>query len=281
MPKKAKNKRSRHTKKKSWWTILQINKRGKKFLSIGCLGILLIYGYLFYNFAVSPFTLKWKALYGNINSPEGYSIRGIDISHHQGKINWEKLSKATVNDETVDFIFIKATEGISLLDENFNDNFYQAREYGFLRGAYHFFSPGISAKQQAEYFLKQVHLEEGDLPPVLDIETVGNLSTEEVRKAAKTWLDIVEEKYKTKPIIYTNYKFKEQYLNTPEFNKYPYWIAHYYVEKLTYKGRWKFWQYTDLGRLDGINENVDFNIYNGSMYELKQFSIQGDETIEE
>ena len=281
MPKKAKNKRSRHTKKKSWWTILQINKRGKKFLSIGCLGILLIYGYLFYNFAVSPFTLKWKALYGNINSPEGYSIRGIDISHHQGKINWEKLSKATVNDETVDFIFIKATEGISLLDENFNDNFYQAREYGFLRGAYHFFPPGISAKQQAEYFLKQVHLEEGDLPPVLDIETVGNLSTEEVRKAAKTWLEIVEEKYKTKPIIYTNYKFKEQYLNTPEFNKYPYWIAHYYVEKLTYKGRWKFWQYTDLGRLDGIKENVDFNIYNGSMYELKQFSIQGDVTIEE
>ena len=138
MPKKAKNKRSRHTKKKSWWTILQINKRGKKFLSIGCLGILLIYGYLFYNFAVSPFTLKWKALYGNINSPEGYSIRGIDISHHQGKINWEKLSKATVNDETVDFIFIKATEGISLLDENFNDNFYQAREYGFLRGAYQY-----------------------------------------------------------------------------------------------------------------------------------------------
>lgn len=281
MPKKTRKKRSRRSKKKNWWEKLQAGGKGKLFLSIGCIGILLIYSYFFYVFGVSPFTLKWKALYGNVSGPEGYSIRGIDISHHQGKIDWAKLSKATVGDETIDFVFIKATEGTSILDENFNDNFYQAREYGFLRGAYHFFSPSVSAKKQAEYFLKQVHLEEGDLPPVLDIESIGTLNTEEIRNAAKTWLETVEKVYKIKPIIYTNHKFKQDYLNTPTFNKYPYWIAHYYVDRLAYKGEWKFWQYTDVGQLEGVREKVDFNIYNGSMYDLKQFTIQGDKTIDE
>ena len=275
-PQKHRRRRYSNNKKRSIW------KRFPRWTR-WVIGLTVVFAYVwaFNYFFVSPTGFRWKAIYGDKEYPDGYEIHGIDISHYQGDINWKRLRNATIENTPIRFILIKSTEGANTLDENFNDNFYQAREYGFLRGAYHFFSPGISAKQQAEYFLKQVHLEEGDLPPVLDIETVGNLSTEEVRKAAKTWLEIVEEKYKTKPIIYTNYKFKEQYLNTPEFNKYPYWIAHYYVEKLTYKGRWKFWQYTDLGRLDGIKENVDFNIYNGSMYELKQFSIQGDVTIEE
>ena len=166
-----------------------------------------------------------------------------------------------------------------MLDENFNENFYQARENGLLRGAYHYFSPTVSPEEQARFFLRQVHLEDGDLPPVLDIEEAGALSVEGVRQAVRQWLKIVEARYQVRPIIYTYYKFKMQYLNTPEFNAYPYWIAHYYVEELGYQGEWKFWQHTDRGLLPGIQGNVDLNVYNGSMYELRRLCVRMDEWI--
>lgn len=230
--------------------------------------------YLVYIYLVSPYTSRWQALYGKENYPEGYSIRGIDVSHHQGEINWKKLSKAQIGDEPISFVFIKATEGKDFLDTNFNENFYQAREYGLIRGAYHYFKPNVSAKEQALYFLKQVHLEEGDLPPVLDIEEQGDLTPDQLQKASLTWLKTVEVRYKVPPIIYTNYKFKVKYLNTKEFERYPYWIAHYYVRKLAYQGPWKFWQHTDCGKLSGIRTNVDLNIYNGSMYDLRRLCLE-------
>ena len=76
-----------------------------------------------------------------------------------------------------------------------------------------------------------------------------------------------------KPIIYTYYKFKTAYLSTPVFDDYPYWIAHYYVDKIEYAGEWKFWQHTDAGKLPGIKGYVDINLYNGSFYDLKQLCI--------
>lgn len=233
-----------------------------------------LFCYLVYVYFVAPYTSRWQALYGSEVYPDGYSIRGIDISHHQGDIDWEKLSKANIGGEPVGFIFIKATEGGDHLDENFNDNFYQAREFGIIRGAYHYFKPHVPARKQAAYFLKQVHLEEGDLPPVLDVEEKGDLTVEELREVSLTWLREVEKHYGVPPIIYTNYKFKRDYLNTADFDKYPYWIAHYYVRSLSYKGPWKFWQHTDCGRLDGIKEKVDLNIYNGSMYDLHRLCLE-------
>ncbi len=228
----------------------------------------------FYYFFVSPTGFRWQALYGDAKYPEGYEIHGIDISHYQGDINWRKLSNAMIEGCPIRFIMIKATEGSTKLDENFNDNFYQARQYGFIRGAYHFWSNKSTPLQQAQYFLKQVHLEEGDLPPVLDVEhKPQSQSTEDFQRDVLTWLHVVEDKYHVKPIIYTYYKFKEAYLSTPVFDDYPYWIAHYYVKKVEYKGPWKFWQHTDAGKLDGIEGYVDFNIYNGSYYDLKKLTI--------
>lgn len=256
-----------------WWRSVRKSSLSRT-LWAGALITLLLYAFLFYRYIVSPYTLRWKALYGDIKVPEGYSIRGIDISHHQGEIDWEELGKATIAGEPIAFAFVKATEGRSLLDENFNENFYQAREQGMLRGAYHYFSPSVPAAEQARFFLRQVHLEDGDLPPVLDIEDTGNLTPDQVRAAARQWLTTVAERYDTKPIIYTYYKFKLQYLNTPEFDQYPYWIAHYYVDKLGYKGAWKFWQHTDCGRLPGIRGDVDCNVYNGSMYDLRKLCIR-------
>ena len=102
------------------------------------------------------------------------------------------------------FVIVKSTEGSSGVDENFNDNFYQAREYGFIRGAYHFWSNKSSARAQANFFLKQVHLEEGDLPPVLDVEhKPKNRSIEDFQRDVLPWVHIVEDKYHVKPIIYT------------------------------------------------------------------------------
>ena len=250
---------------------------------IGGLTIVAAYIYFFYYFFVGPFGFRWRALYGDASYPEGYEIHGIDISHHQGRIDWDKLKNQGLIDKyPVRFIMIKATEGATQTDENFEENFYLAREYGFTRGAYHFYSVHSSAQDQARFFLSQVKLENGDLPPVLDVEHKPKAqSDEEFRKSVLEWLNIVERHYQVKPIIYTYYKFKMQYLNDSVFDQYPYWIAHYYVDSVEYKGRWKFWQHTDAGKLPGIKGRVDLDIYNGSYYDLRQMTIGSRETIGE
>lgn len=241
---------------------------------VGGIGIVIVYIWLFYYFFVSPTGFRWRALYGEANYPDGYEIHGIDISHYQGDIDWDDLRNAMIEGCPLRFIVIKATEGSSRVDEKFNDNFYMAREYGYIRGAYHFWSNKSTAREQAYFFLNKVRLEDGDLPPVLDVEhKPKDRSAEDFQRDILTWLHIVEDKYHVKPIIYTYYKFKEKYLNAPVFDDYPYWIAHYYVDKVEYKGEWKFWQHTDVGRLPGIKGYVDFNIYNGSYYDLRKLTI--------
>ena len=200
-------------------------------------------------------------------------MRGIDISHYQERINWEKLRNASIGDAPISFVFIKATEGSDWLDGYFNRNFANAKRNDLIRGAYHFFVPGVSPRKQADYYLSIAQLEPGDLPPVLDVEKIGNLTPAQLRRDVKIWLDTVEKEYQVKPIIYTGYKFKIDYLNTPEFDVYPYWIAHYYVDKLEYKGKWSFWQYTDRGRISGIKDFVDCNIFNGTVEELIQLTL--------
>ncbi|MBR7013275.1 MAG: glycoside hydrolase family 25 protein [Prevotella sp.] len=242
----------------------------------GAVVITAFYVWAFYYFFVSPFGFRWRALFGEPDYPQGYEIHGIDISHHQGKIDWSELRNAMIAKCPLRFVMIKATEGSGHIDENFQENFYQAREYGFIRGAYHFWSIKTPAREQANYFLSQVHLEEGDLPPVLDVENIpADISVEDFQREVLTWLHVVEDKYHVKPIIYTYYKFKESYLSDQRFDDYPYWIAHYYVDKVEYKGKWKFWQHTDVGRLPGIKGYVDLNIYNGSYYDLKKLTIGG------
>ncbi len=235
-----------------------------------------VYLFLFYYFFVGPFSFRWKAIYGEPDYPQGYDVHGLDISHYQDRVDWERLRNATIHDQPIRFIFIKATEGVSIIDENFNENFYQARQNDILRSAYHFFSPDVDAKKQAQFFLKQVHLEAGDLPPVLDVEKAGKLSVAQLQHAVRQWLAIVENHYGVKPILYTGYSFKQQYLSAPDFDEYPYWIAHYYVRELAYKGSWRFWQYTDVGHVDGISGYVDCNIFNGTLKELHALTIDSD-----
>ncbi len=241
---------------------------------VGIVLVAIAYIGLFYYFFVSPYSFRWKAIYGEPEYPEGYNVRGIDISHYQTNIKWEKLRNASINNDPVRFVIIKATEGQDLYDDDFNDNFFQAKENDFIRGAYHFFVPGVDPVKQANFYLHQVHLVPGDLPPVLDIEKDGKLSKKQLQKDVKKWLDIVEEKYGVKPILYTSYKFKKDVLDDPVFNEYPYWIAHYYINKLAYKGDWVMWQHTDCGKVEGIKGFVDCNIFNGTVQDLEAFTIQ-------
>lgn len=253
--------------------------RMPKYMLIGLLSaVVVIYVVFFYRTFVGPYSFRWKALFGEVTYPKG-SVRGIDISHHQGEIDWDKLRKAEIQGSPVRFVFVKATEGTSILDENFNQNFFNAKKYGFLRAAYHFYSTTSSAKAQAKYFCKMVHLEEGDLPPILDIEPTPEQISSIGGKAALQrnlleWLNIVEKNYGAKPIIYASYKFRTGYLDSEEFDAYPYWIAHYYVPELSYTGKWKFWQHTDAGRVDGIREYVDINLFNGEMKDLEDLVVE-------
>lgn len=261
---RKKQKHKRKISRWAWWLI----------------GIIVVSAYvaIFYYFFVGPTGLRWRALYGDTKYPDGYEIQGIDISHYQGDIDWKDLQEAQINKCPVRFVIIKSTEGRSLIDDKFTYNFTQAREYGFIRGAYHFWSTKSSAREQANFFLDRVHLEPGDLPPVLDVENRNsNLTQDEFQKEILSWLHTVEDYYHVKPIIYTNYKFKMENLSDHRFDGYPYWISHYYVSKMEYKGEWKFWQHTDIGVLPGIDGYVDLNIYNGSFYDLKQLCIPEEE----
>lgn len=243
----------------------------------GCVAIL--FAGAFYWWAIRPYAYRWKPCYGRegygVCIPCSFEVHGIDISHHQGSIDWERLGACRqAADFPLYFIFMKATEGGDYSDDCFRHNFEEARRNGFIRGAYHYFLPQTDARLQADFFIRQVQLSAGDLPPVLDVETAGKRGKEELRRGVKTWLDRVEQHYGVKPILYTSYKFKMRYLNDSLFNNYPYWIAHYYVDSVRYAGRWDFWQHTDVGSVPGIRKSVDLNVFRGSVEDLMQMAVK-------
>ena len=231
----------------------------------------------FYYFFIRPYSYRWKPCYGfkgyGVCLPLSYKVHGVDVSHHQGTIDWNAV-KSTENQEfPIRFAFIKATEGGDYKDRRFDENFRQAKEVGLIRGAYHFYNPNTDPIRQADFFISQVKLQKGDLAPVLDIERKPK-DAAQMQDDLKKFLLRLEQHYGVKPIIYTSYKYKKRYLNEPEFESYPLWIAHYYVDLLSYEGAWQFWQHTDYGVVPGIESNVDLNVFNGSLEELKAYRIK-------
>jgi len=232
---------------------------------------------LFYHFFIRPYAYRWRFIPGRegygVCMPVGYKVHGIDVSHYQGVIDWNTLRKGELSKYPIRFVFVKATDGSGRIDENFARNFENARLYGFIRGAYHYYNPDMPAMQQADLFINQVRLEAGDLPPVLDVEKIGDKNKNELKVSLKVWLDRVEMHYGVKPIIYASYKFRKSYLSDSVFNKYPYWIAHYYVDSVAKKQKWTFWQHTDIATIPGIKKDVDLNIFNGSLADLQSITI--------
>ncbi len=241
-------------------------------------GIVLVFSVGFYVFFIRPYAYRWKPCYGQkgygVCMPCRYEVHGVDVSHYQGMIDWGRVAADSVGDFPLRFAFLKATEGGDHGDTTFLRHLAEARRAGLVCGAYHYFIPATDARRQADFFIRTVPLRKGDLPPVLDVETLGKRSPRELRAAVKVWLERVGQHYGVKPILYTSYKFKMRYLNDSLLNTYPYWIAHYYVDSVRYRGRWDFWQHTDVGRVPGIEKEVDLNVFNGSLDELRALTLQ-------
>lgn len=208
-----------------------------------------------------------------IEIPNGFEIHGIDVSKYQNVVNWKEVKNMEDNGIKIGFVFIKATEGTSIVDDQFRRNWMKAAEQDIPKGAYHFFIATRDPKKQANNFVQIVNLKAGDLPPVLDVERSYGFSVAVMQKSVKAWLDEVEKHYGIKPIIYTNIDFYEHYFQTG-FEAYPLWIAHYLQpEKPRIERNWIFWQHSEQGRVDGINAPVDFNVFYGDSADFNDFLI--------
>jgi lysozyme len=204
--------------------------------------------------------------------PPDYEVFGIDVSRHQQRINWDDVASHKHNHVEVSFAFIKATEGKTIKDPYFAINWKDAKNANILRGAYHFYRPHLTPHEQFELFKSVVKLQKEDLPPVLDVEIRGSRSPAALKAGVKRWLQLAEKHYGVTPILYTSYSFYKNYFSTPEFKKYPLWIAHYATDDLNkLTDRWHFWQHSESARVKGIKGGVDFNVFKGRYDELLEF----------
>ena len=114
----------RHSRHRAWW--------------LGGIGVICLYIWVFYSFFVGPTGFRWRALYGDANYPQGYSIHGFNKSHNRAIIDWDSLSKAMVAGNRRSFFIIKRTKGTPSPDENSKNNSFQAGGYGFKLVVYNF-----------------------------------------------------------------------------------------------------------------------------------------------
>lgn len=210
--------------------------------------------------------------YWRFNYPDNskYPIRGIDVSHHQGEIDWKKIKQ-----EGISFVFIKATEGWNYKDPDFNRNWKGASNAGLLKGAYHFFTFCKSGIEQSQNFINTVPVDYGSLPPVVDFEFVGNCEkpTEKaiVVKELLVFIREVKEKYKKLPIMYVTYDSYNHFLKGEVLDCYI-WIRDvFFTPGIPEEKRWTFWQYSSHGRVKGINGSVDLDVFfENKMSDLKK-----------
>lgn len=210
-------------------------------------------------------------------------IFGIDVSHHNGVINWNDVPP---NQAT--FVYCKATQGKTFTDPMLHAFMNELKRMGFIRGVYHFLTfKDVSAADQVNNFLSSGidFTMPGTLPPVLDVEwqqsqTLNDFiinNREECVAKVHDWLNGVETATGRKPVIYTNKFFWKDYLNDPTgFDNYPLWVASYRSDAPILPEGWQdyaIWQYTESGSVQGISGNVDKNVFNGSMNKLKQMAL--------
>ena len=227
--------------------------------------------YLAFIVFIRPYSYRWKPCYGNkgygICLPSGYEVFGIDVSHHQGRIDWDRVANQTDCDRPLKFVMIKSTEGATFKDDNYAANIEGARRVGLVCGSYLFFNPASDPAAQAAFFIRNSSVQKGDFPPVVDVERHGE-SADKLRHDLRICLDSLERHYGVRPLIYTSYKFRQRYLDTPEFDGYTIWIARYYTDSPGENADWKIWQFTDRGRVGGIGEYTDLNVFNGTESEM-------------
>jgi lysozyme len=273
------NKKLSAKKKKDW-------SRTIKIVIAGVLLVLL--SPFYYGYILKSFTSTWRWVRDvggnshyrsyksfNIRIPDKYAIHGIDVSYAQGKIDWQKVKMMQEDSVHISFAFIKATEGVLLVDSYFQRNWREAPKAGIICGAYHYFKPNKSGKWQARFFLQTVKMEKGDLPMVADVEELKGTTPEKMRQELKAFLNYIETKTGVKPIIYSEVSFYLDYL-AGYFNGYTLWIAHYHQPelKLSDETNWQFWQHSDNATINGINHVVDFDAFKGDSAAFRKLLVK-------
>ena len=204
-------------------------------------------------------------VYYSMYSPDrtAYPLRGIDVSHHQGEIDWARVAKSDVS-----FAILKATEGGDYVDDTFARNLAGARAAGLVVGVYHFFTFCRPGTEQAKNFLAAVPTDQPMLPPVVDIEFGGNCaarpSVADFGKQLADFLKPVEAAFDRPAIIYVMDDVVAQYGTAlPDRKR--------WVRSLVWppgQRGWVYWQYHNRGRVDGIVGDVDLNILQGGPEKL-------------
>jgi lysozyme len=187
-----------------------------------------------------------------------FPLRGIDVSHHQGRIDWQRVAA-----DDVAFAIIKATEGGDHVDDAFAQNLREARAAGLAVGAYHFFTFCRPGADQAKNFISQVPRDERLLPPVVDIEFHGNCprrpSPDELNTELLAFLGPVEAAYGKPAILYVTDDAAAVYsAHVPVRRR---WLRS--LQGPLGEDGWVYWQYLDTGRVDGIDGDVDLNVLDG------------------
>ena len=211
-----------------------------------------------------------------IDTPENTTISnteytfGIDISHYQGKINWDKVKTSS---HPIEFVFIRATMGKNRKDSKYLENWNNAQKHNYVRGAYHYYRPNENSTKQFNSFKSVVRLEPGDFIPILDIEKESIFGRKNLRKGILNWLRLAEEAYGVKPMIYTGLSFYNHILKGYVDN-YPIWIAAYSGKHRVKNTDWIFHQFTEKVIVNGIREYVDGNDFNGTLEDLKKMTLK-------
>lgn len=211
--------------------------------------------------------LYYGLLRFNYPSSQDYSVQGLDISHHQGQIDWAKI-----NPSEFQFVFIKATEGESFKDKLFLQNWQNARKQGLKVGAYHFFTFCKSGQVQADNFIGSVPKVADALPPVMDLEYSGNCQLNKSKAQLISEIKVMEQRlyqhYQKKPIFYVTEEFYNEYING-QLNDNPLWYRNIFSKpNIKDKRNWLFWQFSNRGNVNGIHTYVDLNVFAGSRQAL-------------
>jgi len=196
---------------------------------------------------------NWASSHEYLPAREGPD--GIDISHHNGKINWKKVKDKCPD---LSFVYIKCTEGATFVDPKFKANVEGARSQGYNVGGYHYFRMTSSAHDQFAHFKQQLDVVDCNLIPMVDVEKNDGKTREELQDSLHVMLDLLEEAYGVKPVLYgLNASYNR--LCAPEFNGYTLYIGRYGDDSpvVTGAGRYAIWQYSISGIIKGIPQPVD------------------------
>lgn len=191
-----------------------------------------------------------------VPTPGTYSLRGIDVSAHNGDIDFEKVAG-----DSIDFVFIKVSEGLTFRDPRFDSNYVAARRAGLKVGAYHFFRYDCDGRLQACMLLAALRDLPLDFPIAFDVEDSGN-PKEYDRELVHTRLAQAIEHMRLRGrevIIYTNKDGYRQWVKGYH-DDVPLWICSFTDPPLAGERQPYMWQYSHRGKVAGVSGAVDLDV---------------------